>query len=169
MKTNVYKNNKDYIKWLSIKVGIVLLVIALDLVTKYIFEARYEDGLGNITLINGVLSFTYTQNTGAAFSLFSDSTIFITIMSVLFIIGLFIADYYGGSKNAWYYLGFGFIIGGGLGNFIDRVFLGYVRDFIRFDFITFPIFNIADTFLTIGIICYGIYILFYYGNTKQVS
>jgi len=67
-------------------------------------------------------------------------------------------------NNFWYKAAFILIFSGAMGNFIDRVFFGYVRDFIKLDFINFAIFNIADSALTIGTICAFIYVLFYYSN-----
>ena len=55
-----------------------------------------------------------------------------------------------------------FIIGGAIGNMIDRVFLGYVRDMIEFTFVKFAVFNVADSFVTIGAVLLGIYLLFYW-------
>jgi signal peptidase II len=59
-------------------------------------------------------------------------------------------------------IGLAFVLGGAVGNLIDRIFLGGVRDFIRFDFFDFPVFNIADSFLTVGCVMLAVFILFLY-------
>ena len=77
-------------------------------------------------------------------------------------------DFYYKSENGWYIAGFSLIVGGALGNFIDRICLGGVRDFIELKFIEFPIFNFADVFLTCGVICYLVYLIFYeFKKTKH--
>ena len=72
------------------------------------------------------------------------------------------------NKTTFYCLSFGFIIGGALGNLVDRIMLSYVRDFIYLDFFpTFPVFNIADSFLCIGAVMMAIYILFLSGAKSE--
>lgn len=64
-------------------------------------------------------------------------------------------------QNGWYWAGFCLIMAGAIGNLYDRIFKGFVRDFIQFEFMSFPVFNLADTFLSVGIICYTIFFLFF--------
>ena len=72
------------------------------------------------------------------------------------------------AKNTFYCLGFGFVIGGAVGNLVDRIALGYVRDFIFLDFMpTFPVFNLADSFLCVGAVMLAIYILFMSGKKSE--
>ena len=72
-------------------------------------------------------------------------------------------------QNSSLFLGVcvGLMMGGAIGNLIDRLFLGFVRDFINFDFITFPVFNFADVALTIGIFLMIVYILFFYSKESE--
>lgn len=169
MKKNIFKQKKQYWVLLGIKLGIILGLLVLDLWTKSFFASRYEAGAGDITVLQSIFSFTYTENTGAAFSLFSNSTTVLTVLSVLFVVGFFVFDWFERQKNGWYVIGFTLISAGAVGNFVDRIWLGYVRDFMRFDFITFPIFNVADVCLTVGLVCYGIYVLFYSHKKEQVK
>jgi len=162
------KDKKKYFIELSFKLGIIVVLIIADIATKVYFANRHAQRLGDMTVIPRILSFTYTRNTGAAFGIFGNSTLFLTIASAVFIIGFFVADMFFHNKNGWYVASFTLIVGGAIGNFIDRAFLGYVRDFIRFDFINFAIFNLADVFLTIGLICYCIWILFFVGKKDKV-
>ena len=122
---------------------ITFLIIVLDQITKFL--------LTNVSF--GI--FNYTTNTGAAFSLFQEYTNFLIIVSILVIV--LILYYY--KKYPKYWLGLSFVLGGTLGNLIDRIFLGYVRDFI--DFKVWPVFNIADSFNVIGVL-----ILVYLINKK---
>lgn len=103
-------------------------------------------------LIDGVFHFTYRENTGAAFSLFSapdERWIFLTISSVAIVVMtvyLFAAPRASGLTCC----SLGMIIGGGIGNMIDRVANGFVVDFIDVRIIRFPVFNVADCFVCIG-------------------
>lgn len=163
MKIN-FKNvfNKKNVKLLIIEYLAILFFIAIDITTKIVLENYFENGGSDITLIPNVLSLTYAKNTGAAFSMFSNSTLVLTIFSVLFLIIIICYDIFSVHKNWWHISSFALIIAGGVGNLVDRATLGFVRDFIRLDFVEFAIFNIADMFLTVGIIAYSVYVLFFY-------
>ena len=107
----------------------------------------------NEKFIPGFVSFVFQKNTGAAWSLFSGGTnvlIFITIIAIILII---VYVLFSKTISIFFHVSLGLIVGGALGNLFDRIVFGYVRDFIQLDFINFPVFNIADSFLTIGIIC----------------
>jgi len=158
---------KENYKSIILKVSIILLVLAIDLITKIvfanIFESRYDSGnFDNIIVLKNILSFTYTENIGAAFSIFSGEVAFLIIFSIIFI-GVFIyLDVTFKEKSAWMVAGFSLIIGGAIGNLIDRIFLGYVRDFISFDILKdFAICNFADVCITIGCVCYAIFLIIY--------
>lgn len=170
MKENVFKKRSQYFKLLALKLIIIFALIAIDLITKQLFENLFLKGKLDIVVIKDVLSFTYVQNTGAAFSVFSDHTLLLAIMSVVFVIGFFVYDFFNSTKSVFNIASFVLIVGGAVGNMVDRVFLFYVRDFIRFDFINFPIFNFADICLTMGLITYAIYLFFFYNkDTKKVG
>lgn len=153
--------NKKYFIWLLVKASIIIALVAADLITKSYFARTFAEG-ESVSIIARVLSFTYTRNTGAAFSLFSQHTWWLTIISLLFVVGFFVYDFFAFSKNGWYTASFVLIMAGAVGNLYDRAVFGFVRDFIKFDFISFPIFNLADTFLTVGMICYFVFVLFFY-------
>ncbi len=138
---------------------VVVLGIAIDLITKILFAKYFEGGGKDIVLIPNFFSFTFVKNTGAAFGMFGDSTVALTIVSVVFV-GLFVAyDVFYHSDNIWYVLGISMLISGAIGNFIDRIFLGYVRDFINIEIFPF-VFNFADALITFGVICFAVYLIF---------
>ncbi|MGT2932518.1 signal peptidase II [Streptococcus catagoni] len=127
-----------------------LLLIFLDQLSKYWIVNNLS--LGEIRpFIKGVLSLTYLQNRGAAFSILQNQQWFFILMT-LFVVGA--ALYYllkTPTLSFWKSLALTLIISGGLGNFIDRLRLGYVVDMIHLDFIDFAIFNVADSYLCVGV------------------
>ena len=142
---------------------LALAVIVLDIVTKIVTEGIDTE------VIPGVLSFVSVHNTGASFSMLDGARWLFVILGILCVVGMILYDIFSKAEygyNAWYYVGFTLLLGGIIGNMIDRIALGYVRDFICLDFMTFPIFNIADCALCIGTVCIMIWILFYAGREK---
>lgn len=154
---------KNNWKSLIIKLSVLVFCLVLDLVSKTIFSnvfaERYSAGkYENINVIKGILSFTYTENTGAAFSIFSNNTLALTIFSAVFIVLFVFIDYSFKDKHPVSAVSCGLILAGAIGNLVDRLFLKYVRDFISFDFLgNFPICNIADVCITVGCAMYAIY------------
>ena len=142
--------------------GGVAAVLGIDLLTKALFSDA------DFTIIKGLLSFEYRPNTGAAFSMFSGNVIWLILFTtVVLIVGLFLFFKFR-NKNWFFNIACILIFGGALGNLWDRVFLGYVRDFIRFDFVEFAIFNFADICLNIGVALLIVWMIFFYGKAKQV-
>lgn len=154
---------KNLKNWIIIITTIVLVLVA-DLVTKhFLFNVEY------FNLIPSVLSVaTNGGNTGAAWGMFSGKTLWLIIVSVLMIVALFVYNHFVKQKNVFYCISFGFIIGGAVGNLIDRIALQYVRDFIFLDFFpTFPVFNLADSFLCVGAVMMAIFVLFMQGKKSE--
>lgn len=150
------KKKKSYIFFASI----VVLGVIIDLLTKILFEKYFVGGGKEIVVIPNFFSFTYVKNTGAAFGIFGESTLALSIASVFFV-GVFITyDIFYHSDNLWYVFGISMLISGAIGNFIDRVFLGYVRDFINIEIFPF-VFNFADALITFGVICFGVFLVFF--------
>ena len=127
---------------------IPLPVVALDRLLKCLALRRLTGG--HVSAISGVLSWQLTRNTGAAFSLFSDGSAFLTVLTALLIVGIAVYLFRSGNLPAPMCVGLWMIAGGGIGNLWDRLAYGSVIDFIRFDFIRFPIFNPADVFVCFG-------------------
>ena len=143
--------------WLIITVIIVLS----DQLTKYIIKTNIEYG-EMIPVIENFLYITHHSNTGAAWGLFSNSTLFLTILSGIVII--LIAAAMPKFNTVLLKWAFSFILGGAIGNQIDRILFGRVTDFIDTYYwgYNFPIFNVADSSIVIGSILLLIYMFFYY-------
>lgn len=157
MKKIIYYFKKNYIYYV-----IALIVFALDMLTKYLLTNK------NIVLIKNVLSFKYSENTGAAFSMFSDSTILLIIVSVLMLVGIILYKTLAKpKKHILFTIAYPLIIGGALGNLFDRIFFGYVRDFVSLDFINFAIFNLADSALCVGFVILSVFLVFVEFNDSK--
>lgn len=146
-----------------IKYSLIVFFIFLDLLTKLLLDGK------SITLINGVIRFESSHNIGAAWSMLQGKIWFFVLGAIVFTIIIHLFDHFVKPQNKWYYFGFIFMLSGTIGNAIDRIQFAYVRDFIMLEFINFPIFNLADMFLTVGVILFSIYILFYYDDKKKVK
>lgn len=144
----------NYIKKTYVFILITIGLVIVDQVTKIVFDYK------NITVINGVFSFTWSHNTGAGFSVLEGKTLLLIFTTIAFLIFIFVFNYFQKNKNGLYKTSMALIISGAIGNLIDRIFLGYVRDFLSFDLINFPIFNFADSCLTIGIILLCVFLIF---------
>lgn len=146
-------------------IGLFMVLIAIDQLTKHYFSTTLELG-DRVAVIDGFFYFSYALNKGAAWSFLSDvswaQTFFkiITVVALLIFIALYVYCVKKGYK--WLKVSLIFIISGTLGNFIDRIFVGGVIDFLSFIFgdYAYPIFNLADTFLVVGMIMFVINYLF---------
>ena len=147
-----------------VKAGFLFLVlIAIDLLTKSIAASALEGGK-RIPLIPGVLEFYYIQNKGAAFGIFQNGTFILGIISAI-ALAVIVAVYLripDGKKYLPLRLVLIFIAAGAAGNLYDRITLQYVRDFIYFSLIDFPVFNVADIYVTCSVFILAFLILFYY-------
>ncbi len=150
---------KNYLFWLVAIAGLII-----DQLTKY-WTVRAFPSIGDsIPFWEGVFHFTYVRNTGAAFSFFTNGAAWLRWLSLIVSLGLIIYALFGSRMKSLEQLGFGFILAGALGNGIDRFFHGYVIDFLDFRLINFPVFNLADVCINLGMIC-----LLYVSFTSSVS
>ena len=144
---------------------IVPVLIFLDQLTKKLAVSMLA-GKPSVVLINGVLELSYVENTGAAFSILEGK------MIVFYIITLFIGGgivYYmikmpKHGKFLLLYYTFAVLLAGAVGNLIDRVVYHYVVDFISFVLINFPVFNVADIYVTVSMMIIILLVLFYYSD-----
>ena len=127
---------------------IVFPAIAVDRIAKRIALETLSDGA--VTAIPGALSWHLTRNTGAAFSLLNGRSALLTVLTFILIAAVTVYLLRVTDIRPMTCAGLWCIVGGGLGNLWDRLFSGGVIDFIRLDFISFPIFNFADVFVCAG-------------------
>ena len=140
---------------------IIAISVILDQVTKLITIACLDVG-ESVTVIPGIINFTHIKNTGAAWGMFSDSRWVFLIISAAAIILLPILLYKYRRMHFLFGFSLSLIIGGAVGNMIDRLFAenGAVTDFIQFAFIDFPVFNVADICVCVGAVMMFIYLAF---------
>ena len=139
----------------------VLVIVALDQISKYATVASIAMG-GRVEAIPGLFHFTYVRNTGAAFStLQGQRWLFIVIYAAFLLFFLWMILRKPLPFTKFEYWAMAAILGGGLGNLVDRIRLGYVVDMICTDFITFPVFHVADCFVTCGAILLFVHLIFW--------
>ena len=138
---------------------LVFAIITIDLLVKLWAQNTLMD-IGTIPIIKDVFHLTYAENRGAAFSILEGKRWFFIILTAVMLIVIALAFFKNYFKGVWGKTTLVFIFSGAVGNFIDRLMLGYVVDMFDFRLINFPVFNVADIFLTIGAIMGIIYILF---------
>ena len=152
--------------YLLLMVGCILL----DQLTKILVRI-FLSGVQTVPLIPGVLHLTYSLNTGAAFSLFSGMNAVLLVFSFVIIAGIGFALYslpkHQGFRNL--NVALSLIMGGAIGNLIDRLFAGAVTDFIDFRLIGFPIFNVADICVVVGAILAILYFIRGYVNVPKMT
>ena len=138
----------------------VILLVAADLLSKNAAEALRDNP--NV-LIPGVFELRYFENHGAAFSILENGTVFFIIFTTVFLILLMaLLIRLQKRKIPMLKTALVMIIAGGIGNLIDRVIHGFVIDLFHFGFFEFPIFNFADTLITIGAVLLFVFVLFFY-------
>lgn len=134
---------------------IAIAVVLFDQWTKWLIVKNMELGQ-SITLIDGFLSITSHRNKGAAWGILQDQMIFFYIITVIVVIGLIYYLHKHTADSLLQRIAIAFILGGAIGNFIDRLFRKEVVDFIDVMIFTYdyPIFNVADSFLFIGVVIF---------------
>ena len=135
----------------GIVAGVIAILIVLDqLVKSYVVQ---NIALGEIkSWIPNLVSLTYLQNRGAAFSILQDQQLLFAVITLVVVVGAIWYLHKHMEDSFWMVLGLTLIIAGGLGNFIDRISQGFVVDMFHLDFINFAIFNVADSYLTVGVV-----------------
>lgn len=138
---------------------IVAVLVAIDQLIKLLVIEHLEP-IGSLTLIDGFIRLKYAENTGAAFGSFSGKTSFLSIFTLVIIILALIYLFVKKRKVDVEYVCISLIIAGGLGNLVDRVFRGFVVDYIEPLFIDFAIFNFADILVTCSCIVLVIWLIY---------
>lgn len=152
---------KDWIKF-SVMMAIIVAILVIDLVTKYVFDAKLARG-ESVTVIPYLFNFRIVHNYGAAWGMLAGKQVFLIVLTFIFL-GIFIFYYIKEKNKSWLLnVTFGFLFAGCLGNLYDRLIFGYVRDMIEFDFWkSFPIFNFADVALSVGVVLLVVYLIIYF-------
>lgn len=139
---------------------VTVLVVLLDQLTKQLAVGYLRDNPGSIALVGDWLKLTYTENSGIAFGVTLGSQYVLVAMTVLILLALLLFVYFSKNRAPVFLTTFGLILGGGIGNLIDRATVGRVVDFIHFDLYQgylfgtwtslWPVFNLADSAITVG-------------------
>lgn len=135
----------------------VAILVFIDQFTKFIALSKLKP-IDYIYVIDGILNFTFVENRGAAFGIFQGARYIFIILTIIiiFFIGYYFVNLKEGKFNSLIRGSLILITSGAIGNFIDRLFRGYVIDFIHITLINFPVFNFADICVVVGTIVLGI-------------
>lgn len=155
--------NKHKIKLLIMDMLLLVILVTVDQFTKYIAVLKLKNQ-PVFSIIDGVLEFNYLENRGAAFGMLQNQKIFFVFVAVIFL-GVIVYVLFRtpeGKKYTGLHILLVMIAGGAIGNMIDRLRLDYVVDFIYIVLINFPIFNVADMYVTFATAILVIQVLFVY-------
>ena len=139
----------------------VVVLILLDQGTKLWALASLKP-IHNMTLVEGFMDLTFVENRGVAFGMFSGQRWFILLLTGIIAVGL-IWFYVTMPKKKEYFplrVSLVLVLSGAIGNIIDRLFRGYVVDFFEFTFFEWPVFNVADIYVVVGVILLALMIIF---------
>lgn len=154
---------KEKTKKLFFDFILLILLVAADQFTKYIAVIKLKNGQA-FSIINGVLEFNYLENRGAAFGMLQNQKMFFVFVAIIFlsVIVYVLFKVPNDKKYNSLHILLIMISGGAIGNLIDRLRLDYVVDFIYIVLINFPIFNVADMYVTFATAILIIQVLFVY-------
>ena len=138
---------------------LALVLVALDQLVKYLVLQNIPLG-GHVPFIPYILELTYVQNTGAAFSIFSEHTWVLALVSLVMSVVLALALWKNFFRHPLGKVTLTLLLAGAVGNLIDRVFRGFVVDMFNVLFMNFAVFNVADICVVVGGIAAGVYYLF---------
>ena len=145
---------------------VLILCVAADQAVKFYVVshlALYESA----PLIPGLVELLYIQNTGGGFSILTGHTWVLTLVTSALMLGIAVLLVKKAFPHPLAMWTLTVVLGGGLGNLIDRVRLGYVVDMFNFQFMDYPVFNVADILVVCGVIGFAAYYLFLYGKTEK--
>lgn len=145
----IYNNKKGERTLVAISLIISALLVIIDQLIKIIIDLWLVPQ-GEVVVIDGLFSLAYVENTGAAWGALEGKRWFLIVIAALAIAVIIYMLSKGKIKGVCYKVATVMLLAGGLGNLIDRVFRGYVIDYIRTLFIEFPVYNFADILITIG-------------------
>ena len=140
---------------------LIILIIVIDQTSKYFVSSLMLSGQ-TIPIVNNIFHITFVRNSGAAFGMLPGNTALLIAVGSIAALFILYTMYYIPKNKYYYKIGLSFILAGSIGNILDRVYRGYVVD--MFDFRFFPVFNIADAMINIGMVV--IVIIFVFGDGK---
>lgn len=149
--------------YIAVAIGVALAVI--DQVIKFFVNANLKE-VGSVSVIDNLLSFTYVENNGVAFGSFAGNRWIFVALTTALIAAILIYMFKKKPQSKLFYASVALIVGGGIGNFIDRVLYGYVIDYISLSFFP-PVCNFADYCITVGTVLLMIYVLFFTSTGKK--
>lgn len=143
----------------------IIVFVAVDQILKYVVSTNLKHA-EDIMIIPNLLSLTYVENRGAAFGMLQNQRLFFVIFAVAMIAFFVYLIRYKNFNDKMFLIAATLIISGGIGNLIDRLFLGYVVDYIKLSFFS-PVCNFADYCITFGTVILVIYVMFFYKDVKN--
>ena len=143
--------------YISLIIGAVL--VGIDQLIKF-FVSVYLQPVGKVNVIGDIFKLTYVENRGVAFGMFSDMRWVFVVLTVALLAIIIIYMFIKKPQGKFFYICSALIIGGGIGNLIDRVFYGYVIDYLSLSFFP-PVCNFADYCITAGTVLLMVYLLFF--------
>lgn len=146
----------------------IAAMVVVDQVVKY-WTVAVIAPIGSIPLIPGILQLTYVENRGAAFSLLQNQIWLFVLLAAVVVGAIAYAFYKNLIQNTWGKISLLVICAGAVGNVIDRIVHRYVVDMIQVLFIDFPVFNIADIYITVGVTLFVIYYLFQHKEPDEME
>lgn len=151
---------KSAVKSAILYIVLFFALLSTDVITKDLVVEKLPLGR-TVPLIEDIFHFTYVRNTGAAFGIFENSTLVLSIVSVIILLVVILLTFRINPEDENMKLAVCLICAGAVGNLVDRVSLGYVIDFIDVRLINFAIFNLADCFVCIGAFLMVVHIMFH--------
>lgn len=136
-----------------------ILLVAADQITKYWAKNALANG-ATVDFIPHVMDFVYVENRGAAFGILQDTRWLLIGMTIVVLGVILVFTWKSKKRHPVFLLSVALIFAGGIGNLIDRLFFGYVTDFLHLLFMEFPCFNLADVCVCVGGALIVIYLLF---------
>ena len=150
----------------AIMAALAAAVVGLDQWTKWLTIRNVPLGTKGESIL-GIFSITHIENNGGAWGMLGGQMWLFCLVMAAFLVILVIAIHKKWLTNKFEMLCLAAVAGGGIGNMIDRLRFGKVTDMIRLDFVEFPVFNVADCFITVGCVLLLVYVLFFDRKKKN--
>lgn len=160
-----YKSVSPYLKYIALFVSAV--IVGLDQYFKYLAITFLSNDIITLPIIKDFFHLTYIENRGAAFSILEGKKFFLVGLTAIVIIAGIVFLLVGKVKSRLLIWAGALVIGGGIGNLVDRIFRGFVVDYLDFRVINFAVFNFADTCVVVGTGLIMVYILFIEAKKSQ--